>query len=419
MTKSFTIFFTALISMEATDSVVAQNFWQRVGLDSLYVYDFAFNSQGHVFAGTDRGVFRSTNNGDNWTQINSGLTDTSVTALSVNSVDHVFAGTWNEGGVYRSTDVGTTWMQVFGEGCWSSIATNSSDHIFVGAVGYDCPSHSGIWRSTDNGKSWDSLGLNILIEAIEINKSGDIFTGGGFGVSNIYRSSDNGANWTLLYAMGGGSGGGEAIVFQQNGIMYWAPGVNDAGVLRSTDNGTTWDTVNAGLSNLNVWSLAIDSNEYIYAGTPGGGVFHSSNNGISWDTINTGLTNRSVWSLAVSPSGYVFAATWGGGVFRSVQSTTSVREVSRRIPAAFALEQNYPNPFNPSTVIRYSLPVTGYVTLKVYNALGQEVASLVNEELKPGTYEVRWDASGFASGVYFYRLQAGSLAEMKKLMLIR
>jgi len=98
---------------------------------------------------------------------------------------------------------------------------------------------------------------------------------------------------------------------------------------------------------------------------------------------------------------------------------TSVREVPGELPTAFVLEQNYPNPFNPSTVIRYQLPVTSYTTLKVYNLLGQEVATLVNEEMRAGGYEVTWDAAGFASGIYFYRLQTGSFIETKRMLLLR
>lgn len=105
----------------------------------------------------------------------------------------------------------------------------------------------------------------------------------------------------------------------------------------------------------------------------------------------------------------------------------SVREVSGRVPAAFELEQNYPNPFNPSTQIRFSLPRSRQVTLKIFNLLGQEVATLVSEELPAGSYSTRWDASGLASGVYLYRLQAGDpstssgqrFVETKKLLLVR
>lgn len=89
------------------------------------------------------------------------------------------------------------------------------------------------------------------------------------------------------------------------------------------------------------------------------------------------------------------------------------------VPNGFILSQNYPNPFNPSTTISFIIPHSSLVIVKVYDVLGREVRTLVNEEMKPGSYEVTWDATGFASGVYFYRLQAGSFTETRKLMLLR
>jgi hypothetical protein len=88
-------------------------------------------------------------------------------------------------------------------------------------------------------------------------------------------------------------------------------------------------------------------------------------------------------------------------------------------PLAFTLGQNYPNPFNPSTTIRYGLPVRSHVSLSVYNTLGQQVAQLVNGEVDAGYHEVTFDAPALPSGVYFYRLQAGSYVEAKKLCLVR
>ncbi|MBK9096569.1 MAG: T9SS type A sorting domain-containing protein [bacterium] len=85
----------------------------------------------------------------------------------------------------------------------------------------------------------------------------------------------------------------------------------------------------------------------------------------------------------------------------------------------FLLEQNYPNPFNPITVIRYQLPVTGKVSLKVYNVLGNEVATLVNSELSAGEYELEFNASHLSSGVYYYVLSSGNFSSAKKMMLVK
>ena len=97
----------------------------------------------------------------------------------------------------------------------------------------------------------------------------------------------------------------------------------------------------------------------------------------------------------------------------------NVAENASGVPTQFALRQNYPNPFNPSTTIGFSLPRAAHAVLKVFNTLGEEIETLISEELGAGTYTTRWDAASIASGVYFYRLQAGSYVETKKLILLR
>jgi hypothetical protein len=98
---------------------------------------------------------------------------------------------------------------------------------------------------------------------------------------------------------------------------------------------------------------------------------------------------------------------------------TSVREAGEEMPTAFSLSQNYPNPFNPSTTIRYGLPQPSHVSLAVYNTLGQLVAQLVDGESEAGYHEIRFEASGLPSGVYFCRIQAGSFVDTKKILLVR
>jgi hypothetical protein len=112
---------------------------------------------------------------------------------------------------------------------------------------------------------------------------------------------------------------------------------------------------------------------------------------------------------------------WGAGklnVYAAISISTGV-DITPGIPLAFSLDQNYPNPFNPSTVIGYMIPRSGYVTLEVFDILGRSVRTLVSGEQGFGQHSVRFDASGLASGVYFYRLRAAGLLLTKKLMVLR
>ena len=137
---------------------------------------------------------------------------------------------------------------------------------------------------------------------------------------------------------------------------------------------------------------------------------------------------------------YIFAGIWNNYSVstiwrRSLSEIIDVKNISSTVPDKYSLSQNYPNPFNPSTKIRFSIPPPdksgsrtksdfeggqgGMIVLKVYDILGNEIATLVNEYLKPGTYEVKFDGSQLVSGMYFYTLTAGDFKETKKLILIK
>ena len=124
-------------------------------------------------------------------------------------------------------------------------------------------------------------------------------------------------------------------------------------------------------------------------------------------------------AVTVSEDAAGTALSSPAGVLQFGQTSTSVAERDELIPAAFVLEQNHPNPFNPSTTIRYGLPSRSRVSLTVFTVLGQKVAELVNGEEEAGYHEVKFDAGSLASGVYFYRLQAGYFVEARRLLLLR
>ena len=106
-------------------------------------------------------------------------------------------------------------------------------------------------------------------------------------------------------------------------------------------------------------------------------------------------------------------------IFVKNQATNVEDEGSLLSPDSYNLAQNFPNPFNPTTSIRYSIPKRSNVTLKVYDILGNEVASLVNEEKDQGVYTVSFNAASLSSGIYFYRLQSGTFVETKKMLLLK
>ena len=151
------------------------------------------------------------------------------------------------------------------------------------------------------------------------------------------------------------------------------------------------------------------------------GILRSVDFGATWAPYNNALPTTHLTSLLIGPfSDTMFVSTTTHGVLKVWNYLTGVTE-THMLPGKIGLLQNYPNPFNPSTKIQFTIPegTYGRTSLRVYDLLGREVATLVNEEMRPGTYERTLDAAGLASGIYFYRLQSGGFVETKKLAVVR
>ncbi|HSP89239.1 MAG TPA: T9SS type A sorting domain-containing protein, partial [Ignavibacteriaceae bacterium] len=230
------------------------------------------------------------------------------------------------------------------------------------------------------------------------------------------------------------------------------------GIFFSTNNGISWNVINNGLTNLYVMSL-LKKDNYLFASTYEG-VFRSTDNGNSWqkatpifpfpfnekkisyvlyynnETIFTGtemgvyLTEDygiswqrvyesfHVYSLMVY-NDTLFLGTGGNGLWKGPPEghPLSVNDLEAKI--LYSLIQNYPNPFNSTTIIKIVIPKSSFVNLKVYDLLGREVATLVNEEKPAGSYEVDFNGNGLSSGIYFYKLQTESYSEVKKMILLK
>ena len=175
------------------------------------------------------------------------------------------------------------------------------------------------------------------------------------------------------------------------------------GAFKSTNAGASWVSVLP--QNVEIFSL-----------------IKSADNGASWQNFVEGMTpeNADLDSrcLALSNNGILYTGTVGIGLFKTSHPITAV-ENEYMLPNEYGLSQNYPNPFNPRTIIRYQIPADSFVKLRVYDILGNEIATLVNEEKSAGFYEIEFTRPGLASGIYIYRINSGNFSQTKKMTLLR
>ena len=365
--------------------------WVQVGPPGLTIYSLA-TSGSNVFAGTYLdGLYRSTDDGQTWTQTS--LNNGTIHSLAI-SGSTVLAG---GNGVYISSDNGQTWAQ-------SSLNITSVNSLTVNGTDIFAGTDSGIYYSSDSGLTWVQTTLyNQIVYSIAISGL-YIFAGT---ISGILRSSDYGQTWSQpsLYNIGVQS-------IATNGLNVIA-GTWEEGLFYSSDNGETWSYTPA----LYTVPTLLYNNQYVFAGS--NGVYHSTNHGRTWTDIGQGLPGYVVLTLAVSEE-YLYAGmVLDVSIWRRPLYEVVPVEIEYLNPEQFWLSQNFPNPFNPTTTIKYSTPTPEFVTLKIYDILGNEVATLVNEEKPAGSYEIDFNAAGLSSGIYFYKLQAGRLIETKKMILLR
>jgi hypothetical protein len=149
----------------------------------------------------------------------------------------------------------------------------------------------------------------------------------------------------------------------------------------------------------------------------------STNGGVSFPNV---VFDKSGSVLATAPdqsTSFVPSSSsqWGRFAIRIGDIPLGVEPVGNNIPASYSLSQNYPNPFNPKTIIKFTIPSFegGMTVLKVYDVLGKEVATLINENLKAGSYETEFDGSNLSSGIYFYKLKTNNFSSVKRMLLVK
>ena len=377
----------------------AENSWDSVYFPKQYVYDVEMISKNIVLVGTGEGF-------GNIYKVN--LTDKSKTLLFTNpSKDCInYIEIFEDGSgiamgdgdfdqnypvLLKTEDWGESWetietgelMAATGD-LWRRVDFLSTE------VGYLQPCCSfniprGIYKTTDGGLTWNQVGSNEVMNFKFYNEDiGLTYDGSSFENEDtlyykgvITRTLDGGETWEVtdtLEKMGWGQDF-EFLLGDPSKVWF----SNGSGLYHSSDTGRTWEKYNDNNLPLNASDI----------------VFIDHQNG-----------------FAVGGIGVILKTNNGGGLITKVEDVNSA-------PINFSLMQNYPNPFNPATKISFSIPELADVQLKIFDVLGREVSLLINEEKPAGNYEVEFNASKLASGIYFYRLKSGKFIDTKKMTLIR
>ena len=437
-----------LIFLFISNVVLAQSGWivyQTGVISTLWDVQFINQNTGWV-VGDTTAVFKTTNGGLNWMKHDISYT-TNIELFSLKFLDantgfaagghHSGVGDLYYAYIFKTTNGGTNWFTLYnnnGSGSWliNTILPLDESTIYITGEGIQGSwvTTGGVFKSTDGG-------LNFSL-SFERGQSSSVYfinpqtgwasayyaTNVGITDEYIYKTTNAGVNWFEQY--GDTTSNGMIIrkmQFVNDNLGYAISGSpNDRSrIYKTTNAGNHWDTTN--YSNRKYETLFFINEN---TGWKGGCAFpdsscvaYTSNGGESWILQRRSVIAR-VYGLCFINNLTGWAAMWNGTIMKTTTGgSVSVLSLVNEIPSEYKLHQNYPNPFNPKTNIRFDLPHSSHVRLIIYDVLGREITTLVNEKLSAGSYEVDWNASGYPSGVYFYKLVADDYVGVKKMLMIK
>ena len=384
-------------------------------LEDIYFID---DNTGFV-TGIDT-IIKTTNAGVNWTKHYIGTSNKQLICVRFINNDTGYV-TGLLGTVMKTTNGGINWFDHS-----NGIGNEHGFELFIMNMNVFIlgSSNGKIFKTTNSGDLWFATNTppsSAFTKSIVFTNNNIGYAVGWDGsTGKYYRTQDAGNNWTS-HDLGTAGWGWETIRFANSNVGYivggnW-PEPYTYKILKTTNAGNNWNVVQSGTGWRYKEIHLMNADTGIAVGSSGN-IYRTMNGGVNWVYIYPGTTNHFYGVFFTSANtGYVSGLP--GMLLKTTNGLTFVNQINGTTPKSFHLKQNYPNPFNPSTNIMFDIPKSNHVKIIIYNALGIEITTIVNEKLNSGSYEVSWDGTDYPSGVYFYKLLSGDFVKTKKMVLIK
>jgi len=373
------------------------------------------------------GLFRTNDAGFEWFKIPSPSNFVTITLDKI-LPERIYAAYYNSRyditNIYKSTDNAVSWQkikEVKGSFCYNIIFENNILSTIYNDASTSFPM---LLKSTDRGVSWSEsviLPFEASAASFAVDPNNNDFMFASLFYNNngfVIKTIDGGNLWNTIYQPADYNKINNIFIDPQNSSLIYL--ATYKGTIRSSDAGYTWHTIDTNECK----EVYVDKNGIIYSSCVTR-VIVSLDGGSTWKTYKEGLTSKTNCMAVDETNNMLYVGTEEQGILTlNLNTATHIREKNEKPLTSFNLYQNYPNPFNQSTGIRFQLKEFGTVKLGIYNTLGQLITTLMDEEKQPGEYNIIWNGKNIRgrdvpSGIYFYKLSAGSFTEVKKMILLR